>query len=374
MSVSEELQNLIDSAILNELGQLFELQFTNSVFDHEEYYTSIPEVLKSRGYNLHHTKGEGVHLCKGKLDYHVNFGAFDAVFINDMVERSLGYEHLTGFPVKFSATSLHAGRLANFSTQTVEHFKKLNVTPAQADPMAVRFFKSDEVVENLDHGSIYITERKEVDDLGAFQSFSDEGKLIIDLPTEPGYWRLDIGPTTNRGNKPSTLLMWEKVLIKAKFSFKYVPSLGHLFFSNTQGAKFGLPPTAHHMRWKPLLLRDPEVEEEVIPLPPDDWQEIVEAFRDDPSNVTFLKVLNSFECKIAFKYYNKKRHIGAGSRDIGKKLRMELVGVAKSVTFPEFAKILESVSFPSGLDYYLCNLIKIGNELSYDREGKVYVH
>jgi len=375
MSESEELQNLIDSAILNELGQLFELQFTNSVFDHEDYYTSIPEVLNSKGFHLHHKPGMGVHLSKGDLNYHINFGAVDAVFINDMVERALGYEHLTGFPVKFSAGNMHAGKLGNYSQALVEHFKALNVTPAQADPLVVKYFKSDEVVRNPDHGTIYIADGKEVDDLSTFQGFSDEGRLVIDLPTEPGYWRVDIGQPTRRGTKPSTLSAWEKALNKAKFSYKYVPSIGHLFFSNTKGAKFGLPPTAHHMRWTPLKLRDTETgPEESLPPPPDEWKQIVEAFRDDPNKLTFQKVLTSSETKLAFRYYNKKGHIGAGSRDIGRKLRVELAGHGKSVTIPEFARFIESVSFPSGLEYYLCNMIKIGQEISYDSEGKVYVH
>jgi len=375
MADSEELQNLVDSAILGELDQLFEIQFTDSVFDHEEYYTSIPDVLDVRGFHVHHVPREGVYLSKGQVSHHINFGPFDAVFINDMVEKALGFDHLTGFPVNFDYGKGHAGRLGNFSSIAAEHFRKLNVTPAQSDPTVVRYFKSDEVVKNDFPGSIYIFPGKTLDRLEEFQHISDEGVLTITLPKEPGYWRVDIGTMTAGGKKPSTLQLWESRLAKAKYSYRYLSNIGHLFFSNTKGAKFGLPPTARHMRWEPLNLNETVEPEIVRPVEPDNqWKQLVEDFRKDPSKFNFERVLKSEITRGAFRYFNRKGHIEVGSRDIGRKLRERMVGHGRSVTFQEFSEFLESVSFPSGLEYYLCNLVKIGQVLSYDDKGKVYVN
>lgn len=375
MANSEELRNLIDSAILGELSPLFDIQFTDSVFDHEEYYTSIPEVLSSKGFNLHHVPGNGVYLSKGSVNYHVDFGVFDAIFINDMVERSLGFRHLTGFPVKFDAGKEHAGKLGNYSPFALEHFRRLNVTAAQSDPMVVKMFKSDVMVKNENPDSLLILPSKVLDDLGEFQTFDDEGSPKIDLPTRPGYWRVDIGQPTASGAKPSTLQLWEKKLRLYRFSFKYVPSIGHLYFANTEGAKFGLPPNAAHLRWPLLDLREPEEETPEAPEEPDEeWKLLVHGFKDAPGKVTFDKVMYSHVAKHAFRYYNRKSHVEAGSRDIGKRLKEKMTGAARSISFPEFAAFLETVSFPSGLEYYLCNLIKIGQVLSYDAKGNVYVH
>jgi len=375
MADSEELRNLIDSAILGELDPLFEIKFTDSVFDHEEYYTSIPDVLNVKGFHVHHVPKQGVYLSKGQVNYHINFGVFDAVFINDMVEKALGSSHLTGFPVKFDYGKGHAGKLGNYSQVAAEHFRKLNVTPAQSDPSVVRLFKSDKVVRNENPETILIVPSKEVDDLALFQSIDDFGTLQISLPTEPGYWRVDIGQPTGSGNKPSTLQLWEKQLGKAKFSYKYIPTIGHLFFANTEGAKFGLPPTATHMRWPPLQLNDAvDPDPEPLAEPDEGWKLLVHAFRDEPCKLTFEKVLKDAVTRKAFRFYNRKGHIEVGSRDIGKKLRDKMTGYGRSVSFAEFAEFLESVSFPSGLEYYLCNLIKIGQVLSYDDKGKVYVH
>jgi hypothetical protein len=376
MANSEELQNLVDSAILGELSHIFDLQFTDSVFEHEDYYTSIPEILSDQGYNLHHPPQDGVYLSRGDSSYHINFGTFNATFVNDMAEQALGIKHLTGFPVGFDNGRKNGGKLGNFSVAAAEHFRKLNVTPAQADVSVVRMFQSDVVVQNENPESILLVVDKEVDELAQFQTFDDDGMLHIHLPTEPGYWRIDIGQPTERGDKPSTLSQWGKMLKSHFFSYRYVPNIGHLYFANTEGAKYGLPPTAKHMRWAPLDIKPREDRGPAPAREPDprSWRPLVRTFQENPSKVTLDPILKSADARRAFLFFNSRGYVKAGSRDMGKRLKEKMHGWARAISFPEFGRFLESVSFPSGPEYYLCNLVKIGNGLSYDAEGNVYVH
>merc|ERR1711988_784219 len=125
MSQQEEVLSLIDSAILARLSEFFTLEFTDSIFDHSDFYTDIPEVLASKGYNVHHVPKQGTYLSKGSLTYHLDFNVFNAVVLNDMVEDALGVNHLTGFPINFDRSPSHAGKLGNYSPIVLEYFRKL---------------------------------------------------------------------------------------------------------------------------------------------------------------------------------------------------------------------------------------------------------
>jgi len=375
MSQSRDLQDFINSAILGGLGKYFDIHFTDSVFDHADYYTSIPEVLETMGYLVQRQPKIGVIVVGNGQEFTLTFGTINSVFLNDFAQYSLGASNLTGYPVEFDQSRDKAGKLGNFSPLVAKHFKELDVTPAQADPSVVSFFQSDEVVNNPNPGSIYIYTRKQADNVEDFCIFDDNGRLQIVLPDEPGYWKVELGAPTGAGGTNSSYRLWEKALVQRGFSFRFFISTGHLYFSNTKGAAFGLPPRAKHMRWEKLKLLPVPCEEDkpVDDIPPEEgWKQVINRFKDDPTWDSFVEVMKDPSVLAAASYYRSRHPIRIGVRDIGRKVR-GLLGYHNAIPVAKYAEFLAQCSFPDGLEYYLVNFVNIGNGIRRDLAGNVYV-
>jgi len=375
MSQSRDLQDFIDSAILAGLRDHFDIHFTDSVFDHADYYTSIPEVLETMGYMVKKQPKIGVLVVGNDQEFVLTFGSVNSVFLNDYAQYSLGASNLTGYPVEFDLSRDKAGKLGNYSPHVVRHFKELDVTPAQADPSVVSFFQSDEVVINPKPGSIYIYERKQADNAEDFCTFDENGRMQVVLPDEPGYWKVELGAPTGAGGTNSTYRLWDKALSKRGFSYRFFISTGHLYFSNTKGAAFGLPPRAKHMRWEKLKLL-PVPREEDKPVqgnpPEDDWKQVIAAFKDHPTWDNFVQAMKDPRVLSAASYYRSRQPIRIGVRDIGKKVR-GLCGYHNAIPVAKYAEFLAQSAFPDGLEYYLVNFVNIGRGIKRDLEGNVYV-
>jgi hypothetical protein len=185
------------------------------------------------------------HLCQDRKPLLLEAGPLNLVFMNDYISWSIGKETLGADKVLTDTGTAIGDAFRDFGPEVREWLGGLGIGGESANAEIIRMFRSDQVVQNARPASLRINYSKMPDPEEKFLELSPEGSQNILLPSFAGYWRVSF-PRIHDVPTPVPAI-WRTALSEAKFSYRFFPASGDLFFSNTLGAKYGLPPTAKHM-------------------------------------------------------------------------------------------------------------------------------
>jgi len=226
--------------------------------------TASLSFIKKNGYFLHESKEKSkdstlylTHFCQDKKPLLLEAGPLNLVFLNDYIAWSGG--NMATDKVLMDGGVAIGSAFRDFNPKVREWLEELGIKDEAADAEVIRMFRSDQVVENLRPDSLRINFSKQP---GKEKDFLVDD--MIKLPEYAGYWRLSF-PRIKDVPTPMPL-KWKTALDEKRFSYKFYPSNGNLFFSNTLGAKYGLPPTAKHLGLPKLDVgREPQESQDVLP-------------------------------------------------------------------------------------------------------------
>lgn len=232
----------------------------------EQFPPATLSFMRSNGFFLHDSseKVDGVqyhltHLCQDKSPLLLEAGPLNLVFLNDYISWSGG--DLRNDKVLMEGGAVVGTSFRDSNRALRDRLDSLGITGREADAEIIRMFRSDEVVRNENPCSLRINWSRQPD---PERQFFLNGELI--LPREAGYWRVTF-PRIKDVPLPLEP-EWKEALAREAFSYRFYPSTGNLFFSNTVGAKHGLPPTAKHLGLPKLDLGSrAQPNQEIVPNP-----------------------------------------------------------------------------------------------------------
>jgi hypothetical protein len=411
-------------AIIQEYHNLFNVEYSDKMYQSLVYYTDSRTALKANKYSLR-TLDDGFSLYKnGEFFAEMHMDAYSAPFLNAWISGAVS--GLTLFPVGFDKANPKEmqGKLAQYSARYVEEIQDLNVTPQQADVGAIELFMSNEIVSDGDN-SIFKVDPKSVKAIPR-NDFEDKGKVSFDDDSEdedesdseeddeekaPAAAKEKPEPEKNKkeatpfyyvismekkGKKLESLpKIWKKKVKEDGLSWEFED--GRLYVSNTKGASYGLPPAPHHLCGLPKLtisLNDwegvstPEERESTKgagttaptkttrELTGDsEWEKLTEQFMTNPCMSTFKGFRDSEEVFSAFELHKDDAgyRMGSNKKPLSQEVRKVIRGEQNAITWPEFTDLLDKTARPNDTKGIMILLFKFRLYVAETRDGNVYV-
>jgi len=401
-------------AIIQEYHNLFNVEYSDTMYQSLVYYTDSRTALKANKYSLR-TFDDGFSLYKnGEFFAEMHMDAFSAPFLNAWISESVS--GLTLFPVGFDKSNPREmqGKLAQYSARYLEEIQGLNITPQQADVGAVELFMSDEIVSDGDNSifkvdprSVRAIPRNDFEDKGgvSFDDDSeDEGESDSDADENTAGGELESKPKKEptpfyyviamerKGKKLNSLpKIWKRKIEEDGLSWEFED--GRLYVSNTKGASYGLPPAPHHLCGFPKLnisLNDwegvntpdereckTEAGKKIARESTGDteWEKLTEQFMANPCMSTFQAFRDADEVFQAYETHKEDPgyKMGSNKKPLSQEVRKVIRGEQNAITWPEFTDLLDKTARPNDTKGIMILLFKFRLYVAETRDGNVYV-
>jgi len=401
-------------SIIQEYHNLFNVKYSDNMYQSLFYYTDARTALKANKYDLK-VSGDGFSLSKNsEFVSEMNMDVYSAPFLNAWISESAS--GVTLFPVGFDKTNPRdlQGKLAQFSARYLEEIQGQKITPQQADAGAMEIFMSNEIVTDGDNSiykinprSVKAIPRHDFEDKRGV-SFDDDSEDEDDSSSDaddyesatekPESKKKEPTPfyhviiMEKRGKRLTTLpKIWKKKIEEDGLSWEFED--GRLYVSNTKGASYGLPPAPHHLCGLPKLnisLNDWEGvdtpnEREIIKgsapkaireLTGDtEWEQLTEQFMRNPNMHTFKAFRDADAVFQAHENHKEDSgyKMGSNKKPLSREVRKVIRGESNAVTWTEFTDLLDKTARPNDTKGIMILLYKFRLYVAETRDGNVYV-
>jgi hypothetical protein len=366
---------LLQGAIIQEFSKQFNIEYSDTLYRGQVYYTDVRAALKKSNILLQQD-GEGFVLRRHNVVLgQYNLGVFSAPFLNAWVtQKAVGIAHLPmGFGVKHPKT--YQGGAASFSEEYRAHaHSRANITTSQADAGALETFLSDEIV-TTGRNKIYKL-RPQLSSVPVYPAsdyVEDDGTIKLADPGVPFYLVIRF--------KSELLNSFKKIIARDGLSWEFADHL--LFVANTLGAFWQFPPAPGHLIGLPFLDICISAWENIVSTEQNEESDLQRdcaklatipgmEFFSDPSALSFYAFCHSAEVALAYATHKKDFGYSYCTRAATNVLRL-MRDPDYDLSWYEFNGLLSDMVRPETVKGKMLVLFKIAPHLIDTNNGRVAV-